>query len=120
MSTAHDSAHRWLDRASDAVRNTGHQPLPTNPGELYDYLGVLAELAHRLDSATARLAAEFERLGRRDDLKSDDGKTVRGHVADVVDALRHDVGLQASAEAIERAHSAASHLGLDIAPRDLR
>ncbi len=112
---AHDSAHRWLDRASDAVRNTGHHPLPTDPSELYEVLGVLVELTHRLDSLVLRLASRYNDLNPNE-LRSDAVIPATEHVAAVVSVLHNDSDFAHIATNLGVAHSAASHLTLNPTP----
>ncbi|MEV7481893.1 hypothetical protein [Streptomyces halstedii] len=105
-------------KAADALRTFNHATLPTRsgpgiayPGTVYNTIGAMATLAHRLPQALDHIALALADLHKAGHLTADHG-TPTQHTTNAMAALREAEHLAgALTEALERAHNSAGPLG---------
>ncbi|MEV7481504.1 hypothetical protein [Streptomyces halstedii] len=105
-------------KAADAIRAFNHATLPTRsgpgiayPGTVYNTVGAMATLAHRLPQALDHIALALADLHKAGHLTADHG-TPTQHTTTAVASLREAEHLAgALTEALERAHAATGPLG---------
>ncbi|WP_329306660.1 hypothetical protein OG322_17755 [Streptomyces sp. NBC_01260] len=118
MTTRNTDPARHPSKAADAVRAFNHATLPTRtgpgiayPGTIYNAIGSLASLAHRLPQAFDQIAIALADLHKAGHLTADHG-TPTQHTTTAAAALRDAERLAtALTDALERAHNASSPLG---------
>ncbi|MEE1806414.1 hypothetical protein [Streptomyces sp. BE133] len=119
MTTRNTDPVRHPCKAADAIRAFNHATLPTRsgrpgiayPGTVYNAIGAMATLAHRLPQALDHIAIALADLHKTRHLTADHG-TPTQHATTVAKALREaEHHATAMTEALERAHNASSPLG---------
>lgn len=111
MSTE-DMRHR-LDDASEAVRAANHVHLDetTTAGHVYDVVGVLDELVHRLPQVTSHVGRVLRRVDAAS-YRDDRGGDPIGALLATQDELRDTCAALASAGShLSAAHNHLGHLG---------